>query len=129
MLLKTNDAFTLAEVLVTLSVIGIVVAMTLPGIVIKNQKKKLHSQLLVGYSLLLQALEKMQAETGLTPIASNFPSRTFKPEYKKYFDNPIDCVYGGVHSIKQSQLCGAGQYDVDAGTQVMNNYKSQGLCS
>ena len=124
-MLKNNPkGFTIAEVLVTLSIIGIVAAMTLPGIVVKNQKKKLHAQLLVGYSLLMQALTKMQAETGITPNAKNFPSRTFKPEYIKYFDNPIDCGLGGIWSTKQSQLCGAGQRSDNMNIQVMNDYKS-----
>lgn len=123
MLKNKPKGFTMAEVLVTISIIGVVAAMTLPGIIVKNQKKELHSQLLVGYSLLMQALERMQAETGITPLPKDFTSRTFKNEYIKYFDNPVDCGLGGRWTTKQSQLCGGGGWNDDK-KEVMNNYKS-----
>ena len=121
--LKNSKGFTLAEVLITLGIIGIVASITIPGIVAQKQRKELHSQLLAGYSLLQQALERMQSETGITPIAKDFTTRTFKPEYIKYFDNPIDCGLGGVWSTKKSQLCGAGGYDENK-NQLMKTYKS-----
>ena len=57
-------AFTLAEVLITLGVIGIVAAMTLPTVINNMKNKQLESQLHRSYSVIAQALDRYQAETG-----------------------------------------------------------------
>lgn len=123
-----NMGFTLAEVLITLGIIGIVAALTLPGVIAKSQRKVLHSQLLVGYSLLQQALERMNADYGYPPTPSDFAGRKFKSEYIKYFDNPIDCGWGGVYATsKDSELCGKGQYvtsESGSRSQLMDIYTS-----
>lgn len=48
-------AFTLAEVLITLGIIGVVAAMTLPNLIVNFQKKQTAAQLKTAYSLLNQA--------------------------------------------------------------------------
>ncbi len=45
-------AFTLAEVLITLGIIGIVAAMTLPSLIIRNQNKALEAGLKKNYSII-----------------------------------------------------------------------------
>lgn len=55
-------AFTLAEVLITLGIIGIVAAMTIPTLITKIQKRKLESQLVVSYSVIQQAMKNAQGE-------------------------------------------------------------------
>jgi type II secretory pathway pseudopilin PulG len=54
--LPRNDlaAFTLAEVLITLGIIGVVAALTLPNLIQKNQEKVLVTQFIKTYSLLNQ---------------------------------------------------------------------------
>ena len=52
---NTKTAFTLAEVLITPGVIGVVSAMTLPT-VIKNYQKKASIRVKSAYSQLLQAI-------------------------------------------------------------------------
>lgn len=51
-----NKAFTLAEVLITLGIIGIVAAMTLPALVGKYQKKVMVERLKKVYTVLSQAV-------------------------------------------------------------------------
>ena len=51
-----NKAFTLAEVLITLGIIGIVAAMTLPALVGKYQKKVTVERLKKVYTVLSQAV-------------------------------------------------------------------------
>lgn len=57
-------AFTLAEVLITLGIIGIVAALTLPAIVNNSRNKQLETGLRKAYSAISQALEMYQAQNG-----------------------------------------------------------------
>lgn len=59
-----NKAFTLAEVLITLGIIGIVAALTLPSVITKYQKKQTVAQLKKAYSTISQALVTSQYENG-----------------------------------------------------------------
>ena len=59
-----KKAFTLAEVLITLGIIGIVAAMTLPTLVQTHQKKVVATRLKQTYSQLYQALNMAQADYG-----------------------------------------------------------------
>ena len=59
---KIHIAFTLAEVLITLGIIGIVAAMTLPSVINSTKNKELEVALKKQYSVLSQALLKMQAD-------------------------------------------------------------------
>lgn len=45
-----KNAFTLAEVLITLGIIGVVAAMTLPALINKTKNKELHTAFLKTYS-------------------------------------------------------------------------------
>ena len=62
--LHKRTAFTLAEVLITLGIIGIVAAMTLPSVISKYQEKQTVTQLNATYSLLSQAIERMVDDNG-----------------------------------------------------------------
>lgn len=62
--MKKRNAFTLAEVLITLGVIGIVAAMTLPTLVKNYQKRVTATRLESTYSLLKQAILLSEAEHG-----------------------------------------------------------------
>ena len=57
-------AFTLAEVLITLGIIGIVAAMTIPTLISNYNKKQTVTRLKQTYSILSQALSMAQAEHG-----------------------------------------------------------------
>lgn len=59
-----NYGFTLAEVLITLGIIGIVAAMTLPAIVSKYQEKVLVERLKQTYSIFSQAYLRAVQENG-----------------------------------------------------------------
>ena len=69
-------AFTLAEVLITLGIIGVVAAMTLPSLIQNYQKKALATQTQKFYSTMSQAVKQYMADYGVddlrnTPLASN----------------------------------------------------------
>ena len=58
-------AFTLAEVLITLGVIGVVAAMTLPSVIKHYQQQATVNQLKKAYSEFSQALHKAEVDNGL----------------------------------------------------------------
>ncbi len=61
-----KGAFTLAEVLITLGIIGVVAAMTLPSVINNSQKKELDASLKKNYSVIQQAFMMYQAKHGET---------------------------------------------------------------
>ncbi len=63
-LMKKRNAFTLAEVLITLGIIGIVAAMTMPILIEKHQKKVSAARLKQAYSMLSQAILLAQKDYG-----------------------------------------------------------------
>lgn len=57
--LKSKKAFTLAEVLITLGIIGIVAALTIPGLMSRNEERVRATQLKKAYSVLAQTHQMM----------------------------------------------------------------------
>ncbi len=57
-------AFTLAEVLITLAIIGIVAALTIPTLVSKNEKKQLYTQFMKSYNTISNALNIAMVDFG-----------------------------------------------------------------
>ncbi len=88
-------AFTLAEVLITLGIIGIVAAMTMPNIVRNYRNKVLKEQFKVAYSLVNQAVQRMSIDNpdlmntycGTSYSGSTSDKNTlFAEDFSKYFD-------------------------------------------
>lgn len=88
------NGFTLAEVLITLGIIGVVAAMTLPALIQNTQNKELEAGLKKGASEISQALNMYQAENGEPIVANNLGSHELKSEMMKYFKVLQDCGYG-----------------------------------
>lgn len=59
-----NKGFTFAEVLITLGIIGVVAAMTIPTLITNYQKKQTVTRLKEIYSTLTQAVKLSEAENG-----------------------------------------------------------------
>lgn len=96
----TKHAFTLAEVLITLGIIGIVAAMTLPSLVNKSKYKELETALNKNYSILQQALLRAQVDTGeiIRPANYQYTGGSVRTPFKdllvKYIINAKDCNTG-----------------------------------
>ena len=86
-----TPAFTLAEVLITLGIIGIVAAMTLPALIHKNQNKALEAALKKNYSTISQALDMYHAQTGERIKAGEIEGRMLKTVLMKYLKSVRDC--------------------------------------
>ena len=63
-----NFGFTLAEVLITLAIIGVVAAMTLPTLIQNQQKRSLEVATQKFYSNMSQAVKKYMADEGVDDL-------------------------------------------------------------
>jgi prepilin-type N-terminal cleavage/methylation domain-containing protein len=86
-----KKAFTLSEVLITLGIIGVVAALTLPGLINSSQKRELQVSLKKNYSIISQAFMAMEQDFGENIDGSSYPARTFMPVFQKYFKTIRDC--------------------------------------
>ena len=59
-----KKGFTLAEVLITLGIIGVVAAMTLPSVINKYRRNVVETRLAKFYSIMNQALARSKSEKG-----------------------------------------------------------------
>ena len=62
--MKKFKAFTLAEVLITLGIIGVVAAMTIPNLLQKNFERQTVAKLRAAQSILAQAMRMAEEEYG-----------------------------------------------------------------
>lgn len=95
---KYQDSFTLAEVLITLGIIGIVAAMTLPAVINNSRNKQLEAGLKRSYSLIGQALDMHQAQSGERATPENLKIYEMKPILMKYLQVIEDCGFGASDS-------------------------------
>lgn len=101
--------FTLAEVLITLGIIGVVAALTIPGLITTYKAHRLHTQFLKSYSVIQQAFKQM-GEDGVSIDPSTYSNRTFYQTFMKYFDGATDCDFDGK---KCPDLAGRGYVSFD----------------
>lgn len=94
-----RQAFTLADTLITLGIIGIVAAMTLPVLTKKYQYHILENQFKKQYSVLQQALLNMQAADGQIINNNNYPPQTFAPKFFKQLKIILNCGSDGCEEM------------------------------
>lgn len=90
----------MAEVLITMGVIGVVAAMTLPSVINNSRNKQLEAGLKRSYSVIAQALDQYQAETGERITPENQKIHTLKPILMKYLKTVEDCGWGAASPNK-----------------------------
>ena len=109
-------AFTLAEVLITLGIIGVVVAMTLPALIQNYKDKVLINQAKKSYSNFSNVLNLMKAQTEVTDYAGIFAtgesSAQIAQNIAKYYNGSKVCLSAG-------STCGS-IYNVKLKTAVNN---------
>lgn len=91
---KTN-AFTLAEVLITLGIIGVVAAITIPGLITKYKAHRLKSQYLKSYSTIQQVFKQMSMDD-VSLDASTYEAKTFYKTFARYLQGVTDCGSYGI---------------------------------
>lgn len=86
--MNNKFAFTMAEVLITLGIIGIVAAMTLPTLMSKYDEIVMINKLKRTYSELANAIELRKAELGTSDYAEQFnPSYTASEQLDGFLKN------------------------------------------
>lgn len=80
-----RKAFTMAEVLITLGIIGIVAALTIPQLIKNYQHKELEAAFKKQYSILAQAITHMDADGLCTVYDCVSSNKTFYRDITKYF--------------------------------------------
>ena len=98
---KAKLGFTLAEILITLGVIGVVAAITIPNLIANNKAKKLRSQYLKSYSTVQQVFKLMEADDVSTDPNSYDRNEgiMFYKTFKNYLVGATDCY------LKTSSPC------------------------
>ena len=88
--MKIKSAFTLAEVLITLAIIGVIASMTLPSLNSNVNTKTLETQTLKAYNALQNAAQRYLVENEVGSFEDmNFNSNEFIRKYnhhEKYID-------------------------------------------
>ena len=90
---KRKLAFTLAEVLITLGIIGIVAAITIPQLINNYKAKRLQTQFLKSYSTIQQAFKEMEADDVSTD-PTTYNTLEYYKTFMNYLQAPIDCGIG-----------------------------------
>ena len=119
---RNYDAFTLAEVLITLVIIGVIAAMTIPTLINKTNKQEYVSRLKKAYSTLSQATNRIIADEG-NPRADIGGWATDNTKiynlYKKHLSKAVDCNVG--------QSCfSVSHVGIDGTTAGLDNYNMTG---
>ncbi len=91
----TNNGFTLAEILITLGIIGVVAAMTVPVLFSNNRKKVLLVSLQKSYSTITNGIRMSELDNGMMsdwPNGSTLEFNTFWSTYiHPYFTGSKIC--------------------------------------
>lgn len=106
---KASKAFTLSEVLITLVILGIIVALTIPSLINKKEKQEWRTGLNVGYAIVSQAITAMKADgvsayddfdyNAIANFDANDP-KAFYPLFRTYFNVTKDCTGGKCGDIR-----------------------------
>lgn len=86
-----KDAFTLAEVLVTLGIIGVVAALTMPTLVSNHKKAVLKSQFKKTYSTISQAYDAAAVSLGYFPQCYYWEQGS-EPHHCLEYDDQGECT-------------------------------------
>lgn len=137
-------AFTLAEILITLGIIGVVAAMTIPTLMNSISDNEFHVAAKKAYSNIANATSKMLSDNGnviwdVSPTDSGQLSLNMKEEYKKYLsqvkEGSIDTIRSiGYYGYKSNTLVidstlATNRYALVLKDGMIFRFSSQSSCS
>ena len=88
---RKKIAFTLAEVLITLSILGVVAAISIPSIINNYQKQATVSRLKIAYSIVDNLIQQSYIENGSFPSGPNMSVDNFDKYFSKYLNIAKNC--------------------------------------
>lgn len=115
-----NNAFTLAEVLITLGIIGIIAAMTLPALIQKNHKTIVETRLKKFYSAINQAILLSENANGDKKYWTPSDTEEFWDLYLKKYLNYIN-----IEKYKQGSKTNIIVYFEDGSAAIIDIYFAQ----
>lgn len=119
-MLNKIKGFTLGEILIALSVVGIVSALVLPNLVAGHKAATAKAQFNTAYALLTKSIADMDADNISIKPANYTTSNSFYPVIKQYHRVTTDC--GNYSTEKNDSVCIAYGGKDTSGTR--DNYKS-----
>ena len=105
---KKMSAFTLAEVLITLGIIGVVAAMTIPSLITQHQKHVTVNKLKKALSIIEQAFTMSQAENGDVSELDFFKAGTNVTDNQEFLNTKTNEFVNNyiIKNIKLLKDCG-----------------------
>lgn len=97
-------AFTLAEVLITLGIVGVIAAITIPNLINNYKAKRLRTQFLKTYSTIAQTIKLMENDDISTDL-TNYTNNTRHITFAKYMTNTTICSGNTTEASKTPAGC------------------------
>lgn len=102
-MMKKSFGFTLGEILIALSVIGIVAALVIPQLVNGHKAGEAQAQFNTAYSLIAKAVADMDADNiSINPASYTATAGSFYTKFKEYNRVTVDC---GVYKATNTSVC------------------------
>jgi len=121
--MKKISAFTLGEVLIALSVIGVVASLVIPIIINGQKASTAQAQFNTAYSLISKAITDMEIANVPTNPAKYTTANSFGPAIRPFFKIVTECGVRGSSAAANKSVCpnGSGDY------KTPNNKTSPGI--
>lgn len=123
-----KKAFTLAEVLITLGIIGVVAALTLPALQQKMENRSLRTAFLKQYRNILTVMNEIQAENGVAYECGNNKAVYENKECVKFWDD-FFAKYKVLKSCKYKTADCTVMYKTKAQVLAQGGSVTNGSCS
>ena len=122
--MRYKNGFTMAEVLITIGIIGLVAALTLPALINNNRNKALEAAFKKNYSAISQALNMYYAQNGERLMPEYVNRHELKPILMKYMNVLHDCGWGAEdRQDALSKTCIPTNYtDTSKNSKVYKNF-------
>ena len=116
-----KTGFTLAEVLITLTIIGVIAVLTIPNLMQKHQDQEMISRLKKSYSVFTNAYQLSIRENG-TPSEWNTTSTDTTIRSDEFLKNLLPY-------LKTQKVCTKGKYGCFTGTAGCSHKSLTGQCN
>lgn len=117
--MKKNIAFTLAELLIALTILGVIAALTIPTLMKNVHNKQLEAGFKKSYSTISHTLKLMEIDTGGALSVDNYKSVKFKNVFKKYVKYAFDCGNTS-YNVASNKECAFYKSSLSTGYKTAN---------